>query len=121
MKMWELVSNVIIVPVVVGVVRLLFAEEFKYFISLVVTFFWRPFDMDKNGKTHDWCMLHSSANGEWSKVSLLYNFNPFNGKSGVYVHRYTDKGKCKHIERIRFADWHNMRKAVIVSGEEVQC
>ena len=115
--MIESFTTLFIVPVVVGVLRLLFASEVRYFISLVVTFFWRPFDLDKNGKTHDWCMLHSSASGEWSRVSLLYDFNPFNGKSGVYVHRYDDDGRCVHKERIRFADWHTMRKAVIVETE----
>lgn len=111
-------SNVFVVPVVVGVLRVLFADELRYFIALIVTFFWRPFDTDKNGRTHDWCMLHSSASGEWSLVSLLYNFNAFNGKSGVYVHRYDKEWKCTFVERIRFADWHGMRKGVI--GKEFQ-
>ena len=108
------VFTVVVVPVVIGVLRLLFASELKYLAALVFTYFWRPFDIDENGETHDWCMLHSSASGEWSCVSLLYKFNPFNGTSCVHVHRYNDNWECIHVERIRFADWMTMRKAVIV-------
>ena len=110
----EKLLTIFVIPVVAGVLRLLFADELRYFIALVVTYFWRPFDTDRNGKTHDWCMLHSAASGNWSCVSLLYKFNPFNGTSGVYVHRYNANWEVIHVERIRFADWHLMRKAVIV-------
>jgi len=114
--MIESFATLFVIPVTAGVLRLLFAEELRYAIALVCTYFWRPFDTDKNGKTHDWCMLHSSASGNWSRVSLLYEFNPFNGKSGVYVHRY-EKGVCVFVERVRFADWGNMRKGVIVDSD----
>lgn len=110
----ETISSVIIIPVVLGVLRVLFASELQYFISLVISYIWRPFDIDRNGKTHDWCMLHSSASGSWSYVSLLYKFNPFNGTSGVHVHRYDENWNCISVERVRFADWAHMRKAVIL-------
>lgn len=115
----ESFSTVVILPIIIGVVKVLFAEEIRYFFALVFSYFWRPFDTDRNGKTHDWCMLHSSASGTWTRVSLLYKFNPFNGSSGVYVHRYDHNGALLHIERIRFADWAKMRKAVIASTKDL--
>ena len=111
---------VIVIPVTVGVLKVLFSEELRYLVALVISYFIRPFDTDKNGKTHDWCYLHSAASGNWSKVSLLYRFNPFNCTSGVYVHRYDMDGRCISVERIRYADWHKMRKAVIVNPDHVK-
>ena len=112
---FESVVTIVLTPVFVGVIRLLFASEVQYFLALVYTYFWRPFDIDRDGKTHDWCLLHSAASGTWSYVSLLYRFNPFDGTSGVHVHRYDEVWECVSVERIRFADWMNMRKAAIVT------
>lgn len=108
-------TSVVVIPVVLGVFRLLFETELQYLIALIFNFVWRPYDIDRNLKTMDWCMLHNGASGEWSFVSLSYCFFPFVGTSGVYIHRY-DKADWTllHVERVRFADFVRMRKAAIV-------
>lgn len=107
----DVVVALIVVPVVLSVLRLAFTDEINYWVGAFLAYSRRPFDIDRNPRTHDWCQLFNGANGEWSTVSLTYKFGLFRGRNGVYVHYYDDKWSLVRVERVPFAQWNLRSKA----------
>lgn len=98
----------IVIPVLVALLRAAFSDEISYWMGVLSCYFYRPFDVDKNPATHDWCYLYNPGNGEWSLVSLTFHFSCFRGRNGVYVHRYDKDWNLEMIQRIPFANWREM-------------
>jgi hypothetical protein len=103
----------LVVPVIVAILRNAFSREIEYWTGAFLAYNRRPFDLDRNPKTHDWCQLFNPASGEWSTVSLTYKFTPFRGSNGVYVHYYDESSDwvLLRTERVPFSDWSSRCKA----------
>ncbi|WBC28349.1 hypothetical protein PBPMD00_0 [Pinkberry virus LS07-2018-MD00] len=104
--------GVILIPVVLAAIKTLLSNEISYWCTLIYCYFNRPFDLDNNPDTHDWCMLYNPGDGTWSPVSLTFHFSIFKGKNGVFVHRYDEKWCLVSVERVGFNRWkHDCFKA----------
>jgi len=110
---WRLAFVTATVSVSLGVFRRLFDSEINYLIGVIITYFHRPFDLDNDGTTHDWCLLRDSASGSWTYVSLLYQFNLVRPTSGVLVHRYDESWSLVSVQRMSFDKWKLADKARI--------
>ena len=122
----EQIVYVVIIPVVVGILKSLFAEEIRYYLCMLYYLCFRPFDLDRDPATHDWCMLYNPGDGSWSPVSITYCFGSgFRSRlSGVYVHRYetkrdsdtddADQLELLSVERVPFNEWASCKKARLI-------
>ena len=112
---------IVAVPVVLGLLKELFSGEIRYWWVVADCYFHRPYDLDQNSKTHDWCYLYNPGNGEWDCVSITARFTLWKHNNGVLVHRYgkdPDSGEydwkeCTSIERVNFPAWKECQKARI--------
>lgn len=101
----------IFVPCALGFLRSSFSSEIEYWVGAFFAFHRRPYDLDRNPKTHDWCYLQNGASGDWSPVSLTYNFSVFRGQNGVFVHYYDHDWELERVERVPFDKWGGRCKA----------
>lgn len=101
---------------IVGIFLRLFNREIDYWITAIAAYYKRPYDIDRNPKTHDWCKLFNLGNGEWEIVSLTFRLAPRKDGNGVFVHYYDTEAKpwkVIHTQRIPFLEWKAKEKARI--------
>lgn len=109
----ESLIALIIIPVILGIIKSLFNDEIEYWIGVTSSLLHRPFDLDNNPSTPDWCMLYNSGAGQWEYVSITFHFGLFKGKNGVFVTRYNNEWEAVSVERIPFAKWKTLPRAKI--------
>ena len=100
-------------PVLLLILKTLLGNEIQYWMTLCDCYFYRPFDVDDNPKTHDWAMIHNSASGNWECCSLTFHFGFRKGGNGAFVHHYDDKWNLLFIERVPFGKWKTIGKGRI--------
>lgn len=116
----QILATSVIVPVVVMTLRSLFAKEISYLSNVVTFYYHRPYDLDHDRTTHDWCMLYNPGDGKWEYASLTYRFSILKTNCGIYVHRYDpDTWQIVSIERIPFYKWNEVQHARIGVQESV--
>lgn len=107
--MWE----PIVIPVLLLVIKALVADEINYWLILIGCYVNRPFDVDRNPKTHDWLMVFNSANGEWECCSLTFHFSLLKHRNGAYLHHYDNNWNLIFTERVPFSVWVSIKKGKI--------
>jgi hypothetical protein len=104
----------LLLPVGLTVVRSVFQKEILYWVGFLSAYVYRPYDLDGNPDTHDWCMLYNPGDGSWSYVSMTYRFGLFKSNTGVFVHRYRpDTFEHVMVQRLSFAEWASCGKAYL--------
>ena len=106
---WFLV--LVVTPVLLGFLRSAFSSEIEYWVGAYTAYRLRPFDLDRDPRTHDWCYLRDDASGEWSVVSLTYRLSFSRGGNGVFVHYYDSDWDLLRVERVPFSEWGRRCKA----------
>lgn len=101
----------VVIPVLLLILKNLLKDELTYWIEFFNCYFHRPFDLDKNTKTHDWVMLYNAGTGGWDCCSLTFHFGLDKGENGVFIYHYDDEWKIKFTERMSFANWRSTKKA----------
>lgn len=101
----------VVVPSLLMLARLAFSGEIRYWLGAWRAYRLRPFDVDRDPKTPDWCQQFNGASGVWETVSLTYSFGLCRGKNGVYVHYYDEDWVRVRVERVPFCAWSERRKA----------
>lgn len=105
----------VLIPVVLGLLNKLFSDQILYFVGVFRYALFRPFDVDGNPSSPDWCLIYNPGNGDWSYVSVTYSLNPFSCTCGVHVTRYdSEKWVPVSKERFTFPRWVAVSKARIV-------
>lgn len=109
---------IIAIPVGIGITKTLFADEILYWLGVWSVYTYRPFDLDGDTTTPDWCMLFNAGTGMWEYVSITFQFSIFKGENGVYVTRYDPSNGYKAInkERIPFSRWKATQRAHIIEN-----
>ncbi len=110
----------ILVPIFLLTLRNLLGKEIAYWMSFFDCYFFRPFDLDMDPKTHDWAMIYNAGNGEWSLVSLTFEFGWNKQRNGVMIHRYSDNMELLFIQRLSFIEWDETGKAKLVKDSEIK-
>lgn len=103
----------VVAPVLLGFLRTAFSSEIEYWIGAYSAYRLRPFDLDRDPRTHDWCYLRDGASGEWSVVSLSHRLSFSRGQNGVFVHYYDPASDWElvRVERVPFSEWSRRCKA----------
>lgn len=105
--------NLIILPVLLLIIKTLIGNEILYWISYFECYFFRPFDEDKNPKTHDWLMVFNAGPGTWKCHSVTFGFGWWKGKNGVFLHHYDEEWNFLFKERLTFLEFKLLRKGKI--------
>lgn len=94
-----------VIPVLLALLKTILGDEITYWLTFIYCYYNRPFDIDGNPDTHDWCMIYNPGDGSWTCCSLTFHFSIFKGKNGVFVHRYDTDWNLLMTERIPFGRW----------------
>jgi len=100
----------------VGIFIRIFNKEIDYWVTALSAYYTRPYDVDRNPKTHDWCKLYNPGSGGWEVVSLTFRLTPKKGGNGVFIHYYdhtTEPWQISHVQRVSFLEWKDKQKARI--------
>lgn len=120
MVMIEGIPDIITDLGVLGIITRLFNKEIDYWVTAISAYYKRPYDVDRNPKTHDWCKLYNPGTGMWDTVSLTFRLLPRKDGNGVFVHYYdfnSKPWKLSHTQRVPFLEWKSKEKARIPMDE----
>ena len=111
----DVLVGLVVVPVVLGFLRAAFSREIDYWVGAWMSYRRRPFDLDRDPKTPDWCQLYNPGSGTWDTVSLVFRFTLWKGDNGVFV-TYYDPSDWSPLrrERVPYSDWSSRVKARII-------
>lgn len=82
-----------------------------YWTNAWIYFRRRPYDLDGNPYTLDYCLLENPASGEKDIVGLTHSLTLDKDNNGVYIHYFNDNWVEIAQERVPFDKWSELRKA----------
>lgn len=88
----------------------LVSDWLSYWVNAWEMFQRRPYDLDRNKDTKDFCYLQGLNSDTWDVVGLTYHLGWNKYENGVFVHRFTDDWKQVGRERIPFDNWGKRNK-----------
>ena len=110
MNISGILENTALISLISFALKELLLGLWDYWSEAIEAYYLRPFDVDRNPETKDWCKIHNEGNGNWDTVALTTTLTLKKVKNGVYIYYYDDNWEEIGRERVSFAKWKHYRR-----------
>ncbi len=103
--MRNLVENTALISFILWISNQVLRDAWAYWSEAIESYFIRPYDLDRNPDTRDYCLIFHPESGKKEIVGLTCKLTLNRHKNGVRIHYFTDDWQPKAIERVAFGKW----------------